>query len=308
MKKIGSLILFIFCFIISCKKEDVIKTQTRIVDKNITLIEGRLHFKQYEDLQEFVSKYEKYGNILKEKNFNDLNTISDNQLKYNLNNLLCPSLLKVFNSDLEYLIGDKLVKLIDNKIFMYNIENLNNISKQIKTSKPINITIISKINKVVNNKVTFTNSGLNANLQSQSNLSNGVGWRKHVFEIGSNKFPTGSSKIISGIKFYEYKTEAFLRLKLEYKGSNGWRQAGDSRIISYDINGNCIIDGEAYQFNFKNELISNQDLLFTIANPEASYSQGITKVEIDASGNISQTTNINNTNNFTYSVGPGVLW
>lgn len=223
------------CFL-SCSKTDDITTNkesqhtTLKVENNRFIFENNEHFfntlsslnlKNESELAEFINSHK-----LKSLHTSLLNSEDENSFYASLS---LPYQL-ILNDNAEFQIDGKVLKCNSDGtiINVMNNEPYGTIELSIS-----NHNQLEPSSEAIRNTITMS-GGVNAmhqrEFQQQSYQGKiAKGKRKYVHEIvvETSYFPNG--------KIFSYKSTAYVRIKLEWKGSGSWKKAGELRNIAYNL-------------------------------------------------------------------------
>lgn len=231
-------ILFLFLVVItlSCSKED---------NKDNGLKNDRLLF---ENTKEFNDTYLMLSEITSKEELQYwAQTKSHSTLLYSNDTVidLYSDVLKtILNKDAEYELGDSIIWFNNGKLYAFAKDEQANMSSLKKTPNKCKLIGSVGLRKIENSKLKSVNIGLNggdARNQKQftqqyyqpcgSTLKAVSGNRKYVHEIYDESYAYYPGPVI-----YSY---LHLRVKLEWKGSGGWKAAGEQREIRINVSGSA---------------------------------------------------------------------
>lgn len=235
--------LFVVVFFFSCSKNEQEPT-------NVAEDIGVLVFK---DFNEFFKEYDSLAKLSREE-------LSDWTLSKNHHSLLSSekssdldysyTLMTLLNSNFEVQIGNDIV-WFDNKKIKSLDKNSYSLTNRKNKSLEIGDLLINTNNpdKVENRTILLYSNTKDARNQKEiwqksykpcgsGEISNVQGKRKFVHELMNET-------ILLDQGFF--RTSIYLRLKLEWKGSGGWRPAGEQRNITVNVVGT--VAGSPYSIN-----------------------------------------------------------
>lgn len=249
---------------LSCTKEE----QNSLVNDKIDIVSDRLSFK---DMQEFNETYSSLAYIdTKEELLYWANSKNHSTLLDSSDSLIVnysDALKTLLNKDSEFELGDSIIRLSNGNLYA-SPKDVYSKDKQ-REGNIIGKITLQNINESNTRAVNIGLNGINARNQKEFNQKyyqpcGGAsrtlsGLRKYIHEIYSERISYGGPVV---------RTRLFLRIKLEYKGSSGWKPASEQRDISYNISGTAYLypSGAGNPFNLTNNLdcfSGNKDVLIS---------------------------------------------
>lgn len=206
-----------------------------------------------DDLKEFCSTNIPNSYILAENNY-----MSDD-----LYESMDKSELAYFNPDGYVLINDSIYFLSNNSVYKVGLDQQDKIEK-IRNNKlnadPIIIYSLTFITPDILKSTSIGSGGLDARHQKEFNqkyyyAKKVEGLRKYVHEIYCQ-----TTRRYLGPGVWLANSKVYLRVKLEYKGSGGWKSAGEDREIKVHVGYTCHLGNTAIDISdYLNEDISKSN-------------------------------------------------
>jgi len=237
-------IIIMFLIIISCTKE----VNNNISTQQTPISNDRLVFQSPKDF------YNTYAILSKFKTEDELRfwaqskthtTLLDSQDSIISN--YSGVLRTILNKDSEFEMGDSIILFNNGDLYGYSKNELNiSIQKNPEKFKKVGSAVVSIVQRE-NSKSDIGPFGLDATLQQEFNL--------HTYFPCGGTQQTGLNALRKFVSELYYEQISFfpspwnailwLRIKLEEKASNKWRQCSNLRDVSFDISGNAtlFIDG-----------------------------------------------------------------
>lgn len=245
MKKI---VFFLIGFaIFSCSKE-----KEEINNQNDRLL--------FENMQEFNDKYLILSKINSKEELNFwAQSKNHSNLLYSSDSLIenySDALKTILNKDAEFELNDTIIWFNNGNLYAFSKNdepNLISLKKHPEKCKKIGSV---NLNTIGESKLKSTNIGLGKlDARNQFQFTQQYyqpcggtrralsGTRKYVHEIYDESYAYNPGPVI-----YSY---LHLRIKLEYKGSKGWKAAGEQREISVNVSGSANLYPSGAGGNFK---------------------------------------------------------
>jgi len=310
MKKI-ILILAIPFALFSCRK-DVNSTNSENIPE-LQVQNNRMVFRDLATLDHKIAEFDKNGMQASMEfkkqfpGFKNLGELLENAAEnHELRKFGFPHyMLSILNESGEFQVGDTIVAYL--KGYKYYIPGndeaiLNRIRTDGSFAESYSLRAKAGVMPVTlrstsQEAVSSVNLGLSSGVDARHQLqfwaqAPAAGWRKYVHEIQSyyDNWVNGA-----GCNGYVWRSRLYLRMKLEWKGSD-WQPAGETRNINYSVGGavNLMISGtstavDTYIINSSGNVTQNYDqvVLLGMFDNQTRCPQGL-NLRVSISGSIYQ--------------------